>query len=67
RIEIPALLIQSSGDPVVHPEGSKEVFENLGSEDKELVMFNYDRHDLLRGEFSQRVFIRIAEFLNIRF
>jgi len=64
RIEVPTLLIQSSGDPVVHPEGSKEVYENLGSEDKELVMFNSNRHGILRGELSQRVFTRIVEFLH---
>jgi esterase/lipase/1-acyl-sn-glycerol-3-phosphate acyltransferase len=66
RIKVPTLLIQSSGDPVVHPEGSKEVYENLGSEDKELVMFNSDRHGILRGELSQRVFTRIVEFLRSR-
>jgi esterase/lipase/1-acyl-sn-glycerol-3-phosphate acyltransferase len=66
RIKVPTLLIQSSGDPVVHPEGSKEVYENLGSEDKELVMFNADRHGILRGELSQRVFTRIVEFLHSR-
>ncbi|MGB5156964.1 alpha/beta hydrolase [Desulfobacterium sp. N47] len=65
-IKVPALLIQSSGDPVIHPEGSKEIYEKLGCEDKELVMLNYERHDVLRGEISQRVFARIAEFLNIR-
>ena len=64
RIKVPTLLIQSSGDPVVHPEGSKELYENLGSEDKELVMFNSDRHGILRGELSQRLFSRIAEFLH---
>jgi len=64
RIKVPTLLIQSSGDPVVHPEGSKEVYENLGSEDKELVMFNSNRHGILRGELSQRVFTRIVEFLH---
>ena len=32
RIKVPTLVIQSSEDPVVHPEGSKEVYENLGSE-----------------------------------
>jgi len=63
-IKIPTLLIQSSGDPIVHPEGTKEVYENLGSEDKELVMFNSDRHGILRGEISQRVFTRILEFLH---
>jgi esterase/lipase/1-acyl-sn-glycerol-3-phosphate acyltransferase len=66
RIKVPTLLIQSSEDPVVHPQGSREVYENLGSEDKELIMFNSDRHGILRGELSQRVFTRIAEFLHSR-
>jgi esterase/lipase/1-acyl-sn-glycerol-3-phosphate acyltransferase len=66
RIKVPTLLIQSAEDPVVNPEGSKEVYENLGSEDKELIMFNSDRHGILRGEISQRVFTRIAEFLHSR-
>ena len=65
-VKVPTLLIQSSEDPVVHPEGSKEVYENLGSEDKELIMLNSDRHGILRGELSQRVFDRIAEFLHGR-
>jgi esterase/lipase/1-acyl-sn-glycerol-3-phosphate acyltransferase len=66
RIKVPTLVIQSSEDPVVHPEGSKEIYENLGSEDKELIMFNSDRHGILRGEVSQRVFARVAEFLHSR-
>lgn len=65
-IKVPALLIQASEDPVVHPEGSKQVYEGLGSEDKELIMFNSDRHGILRGELSQRLFIRIKEFIDSR-
>ena len=66
RIKVPTLVIQSSDDPVVHPEGSREIYENLGSEDKELIMFNSDRHGILRGEISQRVFARVGEFLQSR-
>jgi len=66
RIKVPTLLLQSSEDPVVHPEGSKELYENLASDDKELIMFNSDRHGILRGEISRRVFTRIAEFLHSR-
>ncbi len=64
RIEVPALLIQASDDPVVHPEGSKRVYQGLGSQDKELIMFNSDRHGILRGDVSERVFARILEFLD---
>ncbi len=63
RIKVPALLIQASDDPVVHPEGSKQVYHGLGSQDKELVMFDSDRHGILRGEISESVFTRVLEFL----
>jgi esterase/lipase/1-acyl-sn-glycerol-3-phosphate acyltransferase len=62
-IKVPALLIQSTEDPVVQPQGSKDVYEKLGSEDKELVMLDSDRHGIFRGKISQSVFIKIAEFL----
>jgi esterase/lipase/1-acyl-sn-glycerol-3-phosphate acyltransferase len=64
RVNVPALLIQSSDDPVVHPEGSKRIYEGLGSQDKELIMFNSDRHGILRGDVSERVFARVLEFLD---
>ncbi len=64
RVSVPALLIQSSDDPVVHPEGSKRIYEELGSQDKELIMFNSDRHGILRGDVSERVFARVLEFLD---
>ena len=64
RVNVPALLIQSSDDPVVHPEGSKRIYEELGSQDKELIMFNSDRHGILRGDVSERVFARVLEFLD---
>ncbi|MBU1055602.1 MAG: alpha/beta fold hydrolase [Proteobacteria bacterium] len=66
HIKVPALLIQSSGDLVVDPDGSKFVFEKLGSEDKELVMLNSDRHGIFRGDISKSVFSKIKEFLNTR-
>ncbi len=64
RIRVPALLIQTSDDPVVHPEGSKVLYEGLGSQDKELIMINSDRHGILRGEGSERVFTRVLGFLD---
>jgi esterase/lipase len=64
RIKVPALLIQASDDPVVHPEGSKQVYEGLGSRDKELIMLDSDRHGILRGEISQQVFLSLVEFLD---
>jgi esterase/lipase len=64
KIKVPVLLIQGSDDPVVHPEGSKLLYEGIGSQDKELIMINSDRHGILRGEVSERVFARVTEFLD---
>ena len=59
----PSLVIQSKGDPVVDPKGSRRVFDLIGSKDKEYVLFNFDRHGILLGEGSQRVHRNIGEFL----
>jgi esterase/lipase len=66
QVKLPALVIQASDDPVVHPEGSKELYQGLGSEDKELVLINSDRHGIISGEGSDRVFARVLEFVSTR-
>ena len=66
RIKVPTLLVQASDDPVVHPESSKLLYEGVGSQDKELIMINSDRHGILRGQGSERVFARVLEFLDSR-
>jgi len=64
EISLPVLLIQASDDPVVHPEGSKLLYQGLGSEDKELIDFPSDRHGIIRGENSEHVFAHVVKFLN---
>ncbi len=63
QIKTPALVVQSLGDPVVNPSGSLKIFEKLGSRDKEYLMVNYDRHGIINGEHSPRVFHAVGEFL----
>ncbi|MBW1982077.1 MAG: alpha/beta fold hydrolase [Deltaproteobacteria bacterium] len=62
EITLPALLIQASEDPVVHPEGTEELYQKLGSKDKELTIFPAARHSIIRGADCERVFARILEF-----
>jgi esterase/lipase len=62
-VQVPALVIQSSRDPVVNPSGSMRVFELLGSEDKRYEVFNYQRHGILLGEGSHRVHRVIGNFI----
>ncbi len=38
----------------VDRRGAKRVFELLGSQDKQLIMFNFDRHGILLGEGAQQ-------------
>ncbi|MGA1794397.1 MAG: alpha/beta fold hydrolase [bacterium] len=65
-ITIPTLIIQASDDPVVHPEGSRQLHQKLGSSDKELFIFPHDRHGIIRGEGSDLVFDRVVTFLDSR-
>ena len=55
EITIPALVVQSKDDPVVHPAGSERIFNLMGSVDKQYTLFNFDRHGILMGEGSRRV------------
>ena len=63
KIVSPALIIQSDGDPVVNPKGSKMIFEKLSSEIKEYRLFNFNRHGILLGENSSRVHKAINDFI----
>ena len=63
-INKPALIIQSRRDPVVHPKGSRKIFELLGTQQKEYLLVNLNRHGILLGEGSQRVHKIIGDFVN---
>jgi esterase/lipase len=47
----------------VDPRGSRRIFELLGSEDKQYVLFNFDRHGILMKEGSDRVHKAIGDFV----
>lgn len=63
-IRVPALVVQSQQDPVVHPKGSERVFNLLGSADKQYLVFNYPRHGILLGPGSPKVHHAIGEFID---
>jgi esterase/lipase len=62
-ITAPALVIQSEGDPVVDPAGSKRLFEYLGSKRKEYRRFDLDRHGILSGSGAEQVHEVIWAFI----
>jgi len=63
HIAAPALIIQSQGDPVVDPEGSRRLYERLVSRQKEYRTFDLARHGILSGEGSGAVHAAIGEFI----
>ncbi len=62
-IEVPALVIQGSHDPVVNPQSADEIFEKIGSKQKTLVKINSERHGIVRGDEASEVADQIISFL----
>ncbi len=62
-IKLPVLVVQSDGDPLVDPKGSRRVFELLGSQDKQYLLFDIDRHGILLGDRAHRVHRAIGNFI----
>jgi esterase/lipase len=62
-IDMPALILQSSEDPIVDPKGSRRIFELLGSKDKQYTLFHLQRHGILLGEDSHTVHKAIGGFI----
>jgi len=62
-INKPTLVVQSRKDPVVNPKGTLKLFEQLGSDNKEYYLFDYDRHGILIGEGAERIYKAIEHFI----
>ncbi|SDP22701.1 alpha/beta fold hydrolase [Desulforhopalus singaporensis] len=62
-IDQPALIIQADNNPVVAPKGSRRLWEQIGSEDKEFCLLSSDRHVLVNEANKEKVFRRIAAFI----
>ena len=59
----PTLLIQGSKDPIVDPTSAMDIFNQIGTSKKELIVLERTRHGIVNGEGSTDVFARIAHFL----
>lgn len=62
-IHQPALIIQADSNPVVDPKGSKQLYDSIGSTDKEFCLLSYDRHVLVNGDGTEKVFKKIGAFI----
>ncbi len=62
-ISQPALVIQAENNPVVDPKGSMQLYNSIGSADKEFCLLSCDRHTLIKGEGTKKVFRKIGAFV----
>jgi esterase/lipase len=63
KVTDPALIIQASGDPVVDSISGQEIFEKLGTENKQLFRVHANHHGILRGREADEVNAMVLNFL----
>ncbi len=63
-ISVPTVVIQSRKDPVVNPAGTLNLFNKLGCGQKEYYIFDYDRHGILLGKNTERIYKAIDNFIS---
>jgi esterase/lipase/1-acyl-sn-glycerol-3-phosphate acyltransferase len=61
----PAFIIQASGDPVVDSVSGQEIFDRLGTKEKQLLWVDANHHGILRGVTAQQVSEEVLAFLNV--
>jgi esterase/lipase len=59
----PTLIIQGSDDPVVNSVSALEIFEKLGTKDKQLLRIYAQHHGILRGGEADKVNTMVLMFL----
>jgi esterase/lipase/1-acyl-sn-glycerol-3-phosphate acyltransferase len=59
----PTLIIHASGDPVVDPVSGEEIFEKLGTKEKQLIRVYANHHGILRGKEADEVNVMVLTFL----
>jgi esterase/lipase len=60
----PTLIIQGSDDPVVNSVSAQEIFEKLGTKDKQLLRIYAQHHGILRGREADKVNAMVLMFLD---
>ena len=65
NVTCPALIIQGTRDDGVSPDSAQKIFENLGSERKEVYMYEGAPHAIMSHErYKDDLFARTIGFLN---
>jgi alpha-beta hydrolase superfamily lysophospholipase len=63
---LPLLILHGSADKVTKPEGSRFFFDNAGSADKTLKLYDGHAHDLLNDFDRELVISDIVDWINAR-
>jgi len=64
QITVPALIIQGSNDQTVNPDSAQIIFQNIRSEQKQLLMFNRARHGILNSSGKEQIFSAVEGFIS---
>jgi esterase/lipase/1-acyl-sn-glycerol-3-phosphate acyltransferase len=62
-VTIPSLVIHTTRDPRAETKGSRRIFDQLGSEEKRYVLFDFERHCIILGDCAIRVHRVIGDFI----
>ncbi|MBN2111825.1 alpha/beta hydrolase [Candidatus Woesearchaeota archaeon] len=63
-VDEPILIIQSLNDETVSPRSADYIMDNIGSENKKLVLFDEGDHVLVRGTKQEEVIRLMKEFIS---
>lgn len=63
-IHVPTLIVQGDHDPVVRPESGEILLRGIASSSKVLVSWPAHRHGIVRGEDSETLHERVAQWLS---
>jgi carboxylesterase len=63
KITSPALIIQSSNNPVVNQKGSRLLFDRIGSQDKYYHVLKNNRHIIINGKEAGKVYQSVDNFI----
>jgi esterase/lipase/1-acyl-sn-glycerol-3-phosphate acyltransferase len=64
NIIAPTLIVQGSKDPTVDPTSGIDIFNQVGTPLKELVMIERENHGIVNGAGAEDVYEKVRQFLN---
>ncbi len=63
KIETKTFIIQAKNDPIVNPNSAYEIYDNIKSKNKQILLVDFNRHIIVKGEDTKELFKSIKNFL----